>query len=201
MTENFEQPVLPTEDGELYRQHVQALTTALEPVGVIESELVQRIADTEWRLKRIANLEMDIYELGRLDFGDFFAGQDEPTRVRLIRSKTYLFYQKQFASLSLQESRLRRYLEKDMNELKALQCHRAPRDTEEDVPAKWPAPWPVGVKASKSSKENQPVRMPDLVISRERTPDDPSDMPEVKPGVVEGSRVKFGLYCPDKRAA
>lgn len=203
MIENPDDPVIPTEDRELYLQHIQARIAALEPVGAIESHLVQRVADLEWRVKRIADLEMGIYELGRVDFADFFTGFDEPTRARLIHTKTYLYYQKEFAKLSLQESRLRRYLEKDMNELKALQCHRAPRDTEQNIPAKWPAPWPAAVKNSKSKKEdpNAPVWIPEFVIGSPRMPEDPPDMEEISPGVVVRSRRDGYYHYPNKSAA
>lgn len=194
MIEDSNTPLIQTDDHELYRQQIQTVTAALEPLGAIESHLVERIANLEFRLERIATLEIGIYELGRVEFGDFFMDQDEPTRARLIRTKTYLFYQKEFAKLSLQESRLRRYLEKDMNELKALQCHRAPCDTEQNTPAKWPAPWPTGVKASKTQDKNAPIQIPELVVSRPRLPEDPPDMPEVRPGFVALSRQ--GGYSP-----
>ena len=203
MMENPNEPVTHNGDRDLYREHIQALTTALEPVGAIESHLVQRIADTEWRLKRITILEMGIYEMGRIDFADFFASYDEPTRDQLIRAKTYLFYQKEFAKLSLQESRLRKYLERDMNELKALQCHRAPRNPEQNTPAKWPAPWPASVKESKSKKKDPdaPVWVPELTFSRPRLPEDPPDIEESEPGFVVASRVGGYYYHPNKTAA
>jgi hypothetical protein len=95
-----------------------------EPVGDEEQTLVQSLADTEWRLLRIPSLEAGIYALGRLEFAELFASEEESIRTHLINAKTLLVYQRQLNNLNLQENRLRRQLEKDIATLLELQDNR-----------------------------------------------------------------------------
>jgi hypothetical protein len=85
---------------------------------------VQALADTEWRLQRIPRLEMGIYALGRLEFANEFAGEEEAVRQHLILARTALAYERQLKNLSLQEGRLRRQREKDTGALCELQDKR-----------------------------------------------------------------------------
>src|SRR3982750_764502 len=57
--------LLPSEDAALYRAHVERFHEELEPVGTLETHLVQSLADTQWRLDRIPGLESGILALGR----------------------------------------------------------------------------------------------------------------------------------------
>src|ERR1700735_5502830 len=56
--------VMPTEDLAAYQQHLKSFTDELAPKGVIESNLVQALADTTWRLNRVAALETNLLTLG-----------------------------------------------------------------------------------------------------------------------------------------
>jgi hypothetical protein len=100
-----------------------------EPVGDDELTLVQSLADTQWRLLRIPSLEAGIYALGRLEFADLFASEDESVRTHLINAKTLLVYQRQLNNLNLQENRLRRQREKDTSTLLELQNNRKQQAT------------------------------------------------------------------------
>jgi hypothetical protein len=91
-----------------------------------ERDLVQLIADTNWRLLRIAPLEAGIYAIGRRKLADQFA--DEPNlvnRAALIHTETFLVYRKELTNLALQERRLRNQRKSDIAELLALQQQRA----------------------------------------------------------------------------
>jgi hypothetical protein len=123
--------LLPSEDAEAYRQHITAYENELQPVGLCESELVQSIADTQWRLMRIPALEMAIYARGRSEFAEKFESEDPALRPALIDSETFLVYQKPLRNLQLQESRLRRQREKDLAELQSLQNEREEREKEQ----------------------------------------------------------------------
>jgi hypothetical protein len=94
------------------------------PVGDDERNLVQSLADTEWRLLRIPSLEMGIYAVGRLEFAELFPNEDQSVRKHLIEAKVFLAYQRQLNNLSVQESRLRRQREKDTAALGQLQQER-----------------------------------------------------------------------------
>ncbi len=56
--------VMPTEDLQAYQQHLKSFTDDLNPKGVIEASLVQALADTSWRLNRVAALETNLLTSG-----------------------------------------------------------------------------------------------------------------------------------------
>ena len=116
--------LLPTEDAALYETHVSQFMKSHAPSGDDERNLVQSLADTEWRLLRIPALEMGVYAVGRLEFAELFANEDEAARKHLIEAKVFLVYQRQLNNLSIQESRLRRQREKDTAGLRELQQER-----------------------------------------------------------------------------
>ena len=119
--------LLPGEDAALYEAHVSRFIKHFQPVGDKEQNLVQSLADTEWRLLRIPSLEMGIYALGRLEFAELFPKEQEAVRNQLIEAKIFLTYQRQLNNLSIQENRLRRQREKDTAALKELQEQRKRR--------------------------------------------------------------------------
>jgi hypothetical protein len=45
--------LLPSEDAEAYAAHLARYQEEFQPVGVRETQLVQNLADTQWRLDRI----------------------------------------------------------------------------------------------------------------------------------------------------
>jgi hypothetical protein len=116
--------LLPGDDAGLYEAHVARFIERFQPVGDEEQNLLQSLADTEWRLLRIPSLEMGIYALGRLEFAELFPNEDEAVRNQLIEAKIYLTYQRQLNNLSVQENRLRRQREKDTAALCELQEKR-----------------------------------------------------------------------------
>jgi hypothetical protein len=119
--------LLPGDDAALYEAHLSHFIKHHEPVGDNERNLVQSLADTEWRLLRIPSLEMGIYAVGRLEFAGLFANEDDAVRKHLIEDQVFLAYQRQLNNLSIQESRLRRQREKDTAALCELQDQRKRR--------------------------------------------------------------------------
>ncbi|MBV8808535.1 MAG: hypothetical protein JO033_07660 [Acidobacteriaceae bacterium] len=116
--------LLPSDDAALYEAHVAEFMRVWQPVDDNERNLVQSLADTEWRLLRIPALEMGIYAIGRLEFAGEFANEDEATRKHLVEAKVFLAYRKDLNNLSIQESRLRRQREKDTQTLNEIQGER-----------------------------------------------------------------------------
>ena len=116
--------LLPTDDAELYAKHVEDFRTTYNPVGQEETELVQAIADTSWRLARIPSLEAGIYALGRIKLADLYPNEDPALRAQLIQAEIFLTYQRQLNNLSIQEGRLRKQREKDEAKLKDMQEKR-----------------------------------------------------------------------------
>lgn len=139
--------LLSTDNPAEYLAHVQRHIEELLPVGELEAQLVQRIADAHWRLNRISALERNFYKLGRIHCAGMFESETDPAeREALVQAQTALMYDRNFRNLSIQEARIRRGYEKDMNELKALQSQRAKLTDDEELFQKWPAPWPAGRK-------------------------------------------------------
>jgi hypothetical protein len=119
--------LLSGDDAALYEAHVSQFIESYAPVGDDERNLVQALADTEWRLLRIPSLEMGIYAVGRIEFAASFANEDNTVRKHLIEAQVFLAYQRQLNNLSIQESRLRRQREKDAATLREIQDNRKRR--------------------------------------------------------------------------
>ena len=116
--------LLPSDNTAEYDRHVAAFNDEYQPVGLQECELVQSIADTFWRLRRIPILETAIFAKGRIEFAELFNEQDLAARPHLIDAHTFLAYEKQIRNLQLQEARLARRREKEIAELRRLQNER-----------------------------------------------------------------------------
>jgi hypothetical protein len=119
--------LLPTDDGDVYLQHVARFFTKYQPVTEDEKALTQSVADTEWRLVRIPSLESGIYANGRSRLANAFADESDPA-VRAVRIEAQVFQdcRKDLSNLALQEARLRRMREADTAALKELiQTRRA----------------------------------------------------------------------------
>jgi hypothetical protein len=52
--------VLPTEDFQAYQSLLKSFAAEYHPQGATESHLVQSMADTAWRLNRVAALETNL---------------------------------------------------------------------------------------------------------------------------------------------
>jgi hypothetical protein len=159
--------LLPSDDVAAYQNHLVVYENEFQPIGLRERELVQSIADTQWRLQRIPGLEMAIYAKGRDEFADQFNDLAPEVRNARIDLETTLHYQKPLRNLQLQESRLRRQREKDMAELKALQseCQAAEIEAFEQHMLSKQAPSPSNgfVFSNPSSSAYQPT--PSTLIS------------------------------------
>jgi hypothetical protein len=116
--------LLPGDDAAAYQGLIESFVKRHQPVGDAEQNLVQSLADTEWRLLRIPALEMGIYALARFEFAELFPDESETVRRALIEAKTFLVYQRPLNNLSVQEGRLRRQREKDTETLRKTQDYR-----------------------------------------------------------------------------
>ena len=127
--------LLPTDDVEEYAAFVTGFERDLKPVGQLECELVQIIADCHWRLRRIQALEYALYAHGHEQFADAFQNSPEEQRYSKILLQTHLIYEKQFRNLQIQEARLDRKSSKAIAELRRLQAERTTAASEPDVDA------------------------------------------------------------------
>jgi hypothetical protein len=117
--------LLSPEDAIAYQQHLDRHFTRYAPATDDEKSLVQSIADTEWRLLRIAPLEAGIYALGRRKLAHFFEDEQDPAaREALIQAEVFIAYRKDLGNLALQERRLRNQRAADVAQLMSLQKER-----------------------------------------------------------------------------
>jgi len=94
--------VLPTENQEAYEQHCRNFRDQYKPANTTETQLVQELADTSWRLNRIPLLETSLIT-------------EVPNPESLIP---------QLAKFGLYSSRLSRQYQNALDKLRALQSER-----------------------------------------------------------------------------
>jgi hypothetical protein len=94
--------VLPSEDPAAYEQHCRQFRDEYQPANATETQLVQELADTSWRLNRIPFLEADLFAAA-------------PSPELLVPA---------LASLGLHSSRLSRQFQKALDHLRAIQYER-----------------------------------------------------------------------------
>jgi hypothetical protein len=107
--------VMPTEDLEAYQSHLKSFTDEYRPTGATESHLVQALADTSWRLNRVAALETNLLSLAAV--GDPLA--DAMAIAASLESQS-----KALANLSMHSQRLSRQFERTVVQLRELQKTR-----------------------------------------------------------------------------
>jgi hypothetical protein len=118
----------PATDAAPYDQLLHDYQNELHPIGLQESELVQTLAETIWRTRRLRALESAIFAKGRIEFAAQFAEHNPGIRESLLDVHTFLTYEKQLRGLQLQESRLCRRSDKARAELRTLQQERQKRE-------------------------------------------------------------------------
>jgi hypothetical protein len=118
--------------AEAYRLHIAAYENEYQPVGLRECELVQSLADLQWRLNRIRSLEMAIYAQGPLECES--------------ELEAYFKYEKHLRNLHIQEARLVRRYQQEMGELRKLQKVRRAQEEPKQQQAgqQQPAEEPTG---------------------------------------------------------
>jgi hypothetical protein len=116
--------LLPTDDIDEYATFLAGYQHDFAPVGQAECELVQSVADTDWRLRRIRALEFALYAHGHAQFEAAFQDHPEEMRYTMVQLQTDMTYEKQFRNYHIHEARLYRRREKDMAELRRLQAER-----------------------------------------------------------------------------
>ena len=108
--------VLPEDDLAAYRSSCAQFHTELKPQGLLETEAVQTIADTYWRLDRIRAMENNLFALGVHEHtGDL--GPDPAIHCALAQAKSLEERGDLFVRLSLRAHSARR--------LAGLRCARS----------------------------------------------------------------------------
>ncbi len=119
--------------------HCKSICEALAPVGALEIDIAQAIAEDRWRLKRARAIETGIFAAGRQGLLGFNPGNpsvgttEDPAQLliedTLIQARTWLAKNDNFLLLALYEQRINRTIERNMAELRTLRAERkAARD-------------------------------------------------------------------------
>src|SRR6202046_578204 len=122
--------LLTAEEHEAFELHCTGIRESLEPVGVLETELAQSIAEDHWRLKRARAIETGIFAAGVLgQLGHPYGGIREdaaqvPIDEALSKAHTWIAKSENFQLLALYEQRIHRAIEKNMAELRTLKAER-----------------------------------------------------------------------------
>jgi len=115
--------VMPNEDLQAYQAHLESFTGEYHPRGATEANLVQALADTSWRLNRVAALETNLLTLGMAHASPFTDApqqvQDAMAIVASLESQS-----KALSNLSLHSQRLSRQFERTVAQLRDLQDAR-----------------------------------------------------------------------------
>ena len=125
--------VLPTEDLAAYTVFTAGFHDDLQPKNLIEKQLVQSLADTQWRLNRCAALESNLYSLAfaeaeanQLADLDGNAIEEAATELSTALGMARAFRANTDAIrvLSIHEQRLQRAFHKTLQQLQSLQSQR-----------------------------------------------------------------------------
>jgi hypothetical protein len=111
------------EDEQAFKKHCDGIREALAPVGALEIDLAQAIAEDRWRLNRARALENSIFALGQGEHLNEDSGQPE-VDAALAQGRTWMEHAHALNLLTTYENRIRRSVEKNTAELRALQAQR-----------------------------------------------------------------------------
>jgi hypothetical protein len=111
------------EDEQAFKKHCEGIREALAPIGALELDLAQAIAEDRWRLNRARSLENSIFALGQSDHFLEASGHAE-VDAAIAQGRTWMAHAHQLHLLTTYENRIRRSVEKNTAELRALQTER-----------------------------------------------------------------------------
>ncbi len=105
--------VLAAEDPSAFERHCRQFLDEYKPATATETQLVQELVDTSWRLNRIPRLEADV-----LNRAQSPAPSPEPPAFDIVDAHRLL------ASLGLHGARLSRQFQKTLDQLRNIQDQR-----------------------------------------------------------------------------
>jgi hypothetical protein len=118
------QIVLQTpEDEQAFKKYCDGIREALAPVGALELDLAQAIAEDRWRLNRARAIENSIFALDQSEYSPEEPGRPE-VDAAIAQGRTWMAHAHQLHLLTTYENRIRRSVEKNTAELRALQAER-----------------------------------------------------------------------------
>ena len=116
--------ILPAEDLVAYQAFTDTYFKDYKPVGTLENQLVQSLADTQWRLNRVAALEHNLMGLGFDEYSNSISSEHPEAHAALVTTEAFRDNTRALAVLGLHTARLARYFEKTLKQLKETQSER-----------------------------------------------------------------------------
>jgi len=115
--------VFATDEQQAYEKHCKVILEGLAPVGDFERNAAQSIADDHWRLKRARAIEASTFALGTHQHAADNTGHPEVDNA-FAQARTWEKAAHNLQLLTIYEQRIRRAIEKNTAQLKALQTER-----------------------------------------------------------------------------
>ena len=116
--------ILPAEDLVAYQDFTRTFFDHYKPVDIIEKQLVQSLADTSWRLNRVAALEHNLMGLGFDEHSDSITTEHPEAHAALVTTKAMREETPSLAVLRLHTARLARYFKETLKQLNDAQEKR-----------------------------------------------------------------------------
>jgi hypothetical protein len=116
--------VLPTEDHSAYQRHSQSLLDECQPKGAIETQLVQSLIDSSWRMNRAAAVETNLLSLGITEMEDRIHASHPEAEAALAMAMAFREHTRAFAQISIYGQRLARQFERTLVQLRQIQADR-----------------------------------------------------------------------------
>jgi hypothetical protein len=123
--------IMPIEELERYHAFTDSFHKDYKPSGVLETQLVQCIADDFWRLNRAKNIEGHLFALLIRQEAPFIDTQSEQVRDVLAMTQGLREQTKTLATLSMHQQRINRTILSNVKLLKELQTERFERESSE----------------------------------------------------------------------
>ena len=117
--------VLPTEDHSAYEHHSQSFLDEYRPKDATETQLVQSLIDTSWRMNRAATVETNLFSLGIIEMEDRLRANHPEAEAALAMAMAFREHMRAFANISIISSqRLARQFERTLAQLRQIQAER-----------------------------------------------------------------------------
>jgi hypothetical protein len=116
--------ILPAEDLDAYTAFTRTFVDDYKPVGVLEKQLVQSLAETSWRLNRAAALENNLIGLGFDEHQNSIKTEHPEAHAALVIIEAMREQTRQLAVLGLHTARLSRHFKETLKQLNEAQKER-----------------------------------------------------------------------------
>jgi hypothetical protein len=116
--------VLPSEDHSAYQRLSQSFLDECQPKGAIETQLVQSLIDSSWRMNRAAAVETNLLSLGITEMEDRIHANHPEAEAALAMAMAFREHTRAFAQISIYGQRLARQFERTLAQLRQIQADR-----------------------------------------------------------------------------